>query len=424
MQNVSGANRWITLFVIIFAGEMVFSLPFHIVRYFRPTMLSVFDLSNTRLGDAIAVYGVMAMISYFPGGMLADRFPAGKMMAVSLFTTGLGGLYLYTIPGFTGLTLVFGFWGVTTIFLFWAALIKATREWGGVLAQGRAFGFLDGGRGLIAAGAATVAVWLLGTFLNGTESITSAKQLEALKAIILFYVLFTILSGVLVWFAIPHKNESDKMPRQNPMKGLKAVLLTRVVWLQAFIVVSAYCGYKSLDYFSLYGIEYFNMDEVSAAGFVTYASYLRALGAIGAGFLADRYTASKVIIVTFILLIISYMIPGFLIPQAKTVYLFFANMLFTFTAVYALRGVYFVLLEETQVKKQLTGTAVGLISVIGYTPDVFFHSLAGRVLESSPDGNGFQRFFMLLLVIGLLGLLSSVLLLNIRKKRNTKPTAL
>ena len=44
-----------------------------------------------------------------------------------------------------------GFFGVTTILFFWAALIRATRDWGGNNAQGRAFGLLDGGRGLLAA---------------------------------------------------------------------------------------------------------------------------------------------------------------------------------------------------------------------------------------------------------------------------------
>ena len=34
---------------------------------------------------------------------------------------------------------LWGFFGVSTILLFWAALIRATRDWGGPDAQGRAF---------------------------------------------------------------------------------------------------------------------------------------------------------------------------------------------------------------------------------------------------------------------------------------------
>jgi len=64
------------MLTLIFAGEIVFLLPFHTTRFFRPTMLEAFELTNTQLGDFFAVYGIMAMIAYFPGGALADRFSA------------------------------------------------------------------------------------------------------------------------------------------------------------------------------------------------------------------------------------------------------------------------------------------------------------------------------------------------------------
>ena len=38
---------------------------------------------------------------------------------------------------------------------------------------------------------------------------------------------------------------------------------------------------------------------------------------------------------------------------------------------YALRGIYFALLEEAAIPSALTGTATGLISLVAYTPDVF-----------------------------------------------------
>ena len=126
--------------VLILAGEVIFALPFHIPRFFRASLLEVFALSNADLGDVFAVYGVTAMIAYFPGGAIADRFPPHKLMSLSLFATALGGIYLATIPGYRGLSVLFAYWGVTSILLFWAALIRGTREWGGDRAQGRAFG--------------------------------------------------------------------------------------------------------------------------------------------------------------------------------------------------------------------------------------------------------------------------------------------
>lgn len=63
---------------------MIFSLPFHIPRFFRPTVLDVFGLSNTQLGDIFAVYGVVALAAYFPGGAIADRYSVRTLIALSL----------------------------------------------------------------------------------------------------------------------------------------------------------------------------------------------------------------------------------------------------------------------------------------------------------------------------------------------------
>ena len=71
------------MFALVLAGELVFSLPYHITRYYRPTVLAVFGVTNAELGDAFAPYGVLAMLSYFPGGLLADRFSARKLMVCS-----------------------------------------------------------------------------------------------------------------------------------------------------------------------------------------------------------------------------------------------------------------------------------------------------------------------------------------------------
>lgn len=86
------------LLCIILAGEAVFSLPFHIPRFFRPSVLEAFGISNTALGDAFAVYGLTAMLSYVPGGWLADRYPARGLIVVGLLATALGGFYLASFP--------------------------------------------------------------------------------------------------------------------------------------------------------------------------------------------------------------------------------------------------------------------------------------------------------------------------------------
>jgi len=404
-------SRWIIIFCLVFAGEMNFSLPFHVARFFRPTLLNVFNLSNSALGDAIAIYGIAAMLAYFPGGAIADRFSARKLLTISLIFTALGGIYFAQIPGRFGLSILFGYWGLTTIFLFWAALIKATKEWGGDFAQGRAFGILDGGRGLVAAGAATFAVFLLRRFLPDNPDFANVYQRkEALQAVIYFYSLMTLVSAILVWTFIPDTKRSSTILTSNFITGIRKILRNRLVWLQAVIVVASYSGYKGLDFYSLYSVDILGMDEVDAAQFMSNASYLRVFAAIIAGLLVDRFSATKVIGSTFMLLLISYILLILLSPTPNVIILIYGNLLFTFAAVYALRGVYFALLEETNIDNILTGTAVGLISVIGFTPDVFLNSVAGRILDASPNLAGYHNYFMFLAGFAVVGLLSTLVL--------------
>ena len=103
-------RRWLTLLALIISGEMIFSLPFHVPRYFRPSMLETFGLNNAQLGDVFAIYGITAMLAYFPGGVLADRIAPRKLMAASLLATAAGGLYLMQLPGVTGLRVLYGYW--------------------------------------------------------------------------------------------------------------------------------------------------------------------------------------------------------------------------------------------------------------------------------------------------------------------------
>ena len=113
-------QRILVITILIIAGEVIFALPFHIARFFRPTFLEVFQINNTQLGDIFASYGIVAMLSYFPGGLLADRFSARFLLSVSLIGTSVGGFYLYTIPPVSGMYVVFAIWGATTILLFWS----------------------------------------------------------------------------------------------------------------------------------------------------------------------------------------------------------------------------------------------------------------------------------------------------------------
>jgi nitrate/nitrite transporter NarK len=149
------------------------------------------------------------------------------------------------------------------------------------------------------------------------------------------------------------------------------------------------------------------------------SAYIRVVAAIGAGWLADRYTARGVIGAIFAALTVSYGYLAFADGSAELLQLTYANIFVTFVGVYGLRGVYFALLQETAIPAQRTGTAVGLISLVGFTPDIFFAPIAGRLLDASPGVAGQQHFFALLTAIATAGVVCTVVLSRAVRRENT-----
>ena len=413
-------HRFLYMLGLILAGEAVYALPFHVTRFFRPTALEVFNLTNTELGAAQAVYGVVAMLAYFPGGPLADRFPARKLLALSLWSTAAGGLYMATLPGYRGVLLVWGFFGITTILLFWAALIRATRDWGGSDEQGRAYGLLDGGRGLLAAVLATVGAGLFGLmFPEGYAAANFEDKQEALRLIILGYTTVTATAGVFVWFVLSDGHPSGqpgleewRPATESTWTHIMHVMRIPAVWLTSIIVVCAYVGFKGFDNYSLYAVEGFGMGEVEAARIAAIGAWMRPVAALGAGFLGDRFLVSRMTVVCFAILLASQLFFALHTPLPGTAWVLLFNILIGSSAIFGLRALYFALFEEAKVPTAVTGTAVGLVSVLGYTPDIFVSYAGGVLLDRSPGLAGHQHYFFFLAAFAAIGLLVSFILMR------------
>ncbi len=413
---------------LIVAGEAVYALPFHITRFFRPTVLDVFDLTNTELGTVQAAYGIVGVLAYFPSGPLADRFSARSLLAVSLFSTAAGGLYLATMPGFVGAVLVWGFFGLTTILLFWAALIRTTREWGSDRSQGQAFGWLDAGRGVFSAALASAAALIFGfLFPDGIIAADMADRNAALRMVILAYSAITALSGVFVWYAMADRGDGVKrhFEKWQPARvslgaHLMRALRLPAVWLISVIVFCAYVAYKGFDNYSLYAVQVFGLNQVEASQLVALGSWMRPVGALGLGLLGDRYQVTRMTVVCFVTLLVSQLFFAMYTPAPGAVWILLSNILIGGAAMFGLRSLYYALLEDAHIPAVATGTAVGVVSVIGYSPDVFVSYVGGVLLDRSPGLIGHQHYFWFLASFAALGLVTSLILMRLLKKGDEK----
>ena len=404
---------------LIVAGEVVFFLPFVLARVFRPTLLDVFQLTNLELGLAFSVYGIVAMSAYFPGGPLADRYSSRKLMAFALAATSVGGLVMFSVPSLAALKLLYGFWGVTTILLFWSPLIRETRHWGGGKLPGRAFGFLDGGRGFVAAAVGSIAAVVFGFMLPvDVESATPEQPVHAFGQIILIFTGITFATSMLVWFGLKEEQEVIDQPRDKFLvTGIARVLRMPTVWLQSIVVVCAYVAYKGLDDISLYANEALGFDEVKAAQIAAVTMWMRPIAAISAGLLADRWGVTRMTMVSFIVLGFGSGVIAAGLLRPGMILAFFVTVLATSAALYALRGLYFAIMDEGRVPFGSTGTAVGIVSVVGYTPDVFMGPLMGVLLDWSPGATGHHHVFAVVSGFAWLGLLATLAFWRITRRR-------
>ena len=352
---------WHFLLLLILAGESVFILPFVLSRVFRPTVLETFGLDNLQLGLCFSVYGIVALLSYLFGGPLADKFPPRKLIAVALWMTALGGLVYASFPSYTVLKILYGYWGFTTIFLFWAPMIKATRVWGGSTSQGKAFGFLDGGRGLVGALFGAMGVLIFSLFITSEISeVTVSESRVAFKQVILVSSGIVAFVGFLVWFfmKLDRKTEKEIILEKITISQIKEVLRLPSVWLLMIIILCAYVGYKITDVFSLYAQDVMLYDQVQSAQVGTFLLFVRPVIGVLIGVVADRTQITFWLVVSFVVSFLGALLFALgLISDSATV-LFFISILVVATGVYAARSLYFAVMERGQIPLVLTGTAV------------------------------------------------------------------
>jgi len=396
---------------LILAGDSIYLLPY-MRKSFQTSMQEVFDVTFTQLGAMNAMFGALAFGAYFAGGWLSDRVDTRTLLCVSLFATGLGGYYMATIPDYPMLLALHAFWGVTSILTFWAALIKAARLWGGPDDQGKTFGILDGGRGLVGAVMLSLAAWVFSRY---------ALVTDGLVAVIVLYSTASMVAGFFVLAFVPADSAHGSLVGRGnaglSAGQLRLVMAMPAVWLLALIILVAYWLYVGTFEFATFGELAFAQDKVFGAQLGAFREWLRPLSAIAAGLLADRIRPTRAVGLAFIIAGGGYAALATMPGTVDWLWLLWIQVAAVAIAVFALRGIYFALLEESRVPVVVTGTAVGLVSMVGYTPDVFAYPLAGWFVDTFGAADGYRSYFAVLGCAALAGLAMTVALTWLNSQR-------
>ena len=142
--------KWLRFLVLILGGGTIYKLASLKDAFYVPIQ-QYMGLSHTQLGTLLSANAIIATALFVVGGYLADRFATRKLIPLGLIGTGSLGLYLATFPGFDKMLIVFCLLAVCADCIYWPALLKAVRNLGEEGEQGRMFGFLEGGRGIVEA---------------------------------------------------------------------------------------------------------------------------------------------------------------------------------------------------------------------------------------------------------------------------------
>lgn len=398
------------LVLFILAAEIIYALPYVLIRIFRPTFLYAFDISNTELGYCYTIYGVTALIFYFFGGLIADRYQPKFLISISLIATGLGGIVWVVFPSLMVLYILYAYWGITSILLFWASLIKATRIWGGNDKQITAFGLLEGGRGIVAAVIGTLGVVLFSSLLPSPDLAKEQLQI-VIKKVYLIVSIVTILLGFFFLLLPNYGKEKQKIISKNSYKKnvLKAIQYP-VIWILMLIILAGFIGFRIGEIFTQYASEIYGYNEKESATLGVFISYLRPVTCLLVILLAKNTKPTKWLVIGFFITTISSFFLTLNVSLITTYIAGLTSLITTLIGAYTIRVVWFTILEETNIPLTITGTVIGIISIVGFSPDIFIGPLTGYYLDEIGGKVGYQYLFIFLFASSLIGLIASVLL--------------
>lgn len=398
------------LVLIIVAAGAIYPL-LYLRQNFELSILEAFNISQTQLRYCSSILGVIFMITYVPSGWLADRFSSRKLLAYSLLATGLLGLWFSSMPSYGSLLIIYGAWGLATGLTFWSAHIKLVAMLAKRDQQGRFFGILDGGRGLVEALLATIAIALFAYALSQE----AGSAVLALKQVIYLYVGVLLVMAPLIYWLLDDAEadtelaKSDHGEKSSFKNDIMVVLTHREIWLCAICIACGYQLFYATYSFSAYLQQNFGLTAVMVGTITVAKLWMRPIGGIAAGFIGDWSSPEKVLSILLALASLSLAMMAFLPASAAALFML-AVVLLIGLLTYAVRGLYWATLGGCNVPNKIKGLAIGIISMIGYFPEVYLPLLSASLIEQYPGGLGYKIYYLILSIFGLFGAYAAYLL--------------
>ena len=403
-----------TLLLLVLSGALIYALPYF-KGYYYDVYIELFNLTATQFASLGSVFGFISIFGYLFGGFIADKFSTRKLMVFSLISTGLLGFVLLTFPPYPVVFGIHALWAVTSIVTYWSPLVKATRSIANPDEQGKAFGFMEGGRGVVNIVHASAMLALFSVIAGSTSN------RSGLMTIIIGYSIINIVLGILLF--VKFKDPYDPVVETNGKKEfinvplLKKLLKMPTTWLAVIIIFTSYAMIINYYYFTPYTTEVFGATTVVAAAFTIFSQYCRPIGSGLTGIIADKIGSSKILAICFIIMIVGIFgltyTPGN--PSFIYVVLVFAGAIYA--SMYGIQAMHYAILEEGDYPIETTGTLTAIICTLGYSAEFITPLIGGVLLDKFPGVAGYRYFFTFLGVLAILGLISTFAWMYLTKEK-------
>jgi nitrate/nitrite transporter NarK len=398
-------GRYLQFALVILAAGSIYPLIYLKAQY-QETILEVFNMSLPQLNSIYSILGIVFVVGYFPSGILSDKFSAKNLLSLSLFGTSIGGFWFAQVPSYSSVVAIFALWGFFSVFTFWCSHMKVVKMLSTSDEDGRFFGILDGGRGLVEAILASLALAIFSGKLGSSLELVDKRA--ALVPVIYMYSAVLLITSILIFIFVKDDKKMDKEGNKEKQESgfkfsdLGKIFKNKYVYLQGLIVFAGYTLFWTNYYFGGYLQTNVGLTPVTVGQIMVGVLWMRPIGGVVGGFLADRI--GKAITITSALAGASIcLLLLVVLPKTLPVAFFGGLIIISGLFLYVIRGTYWSLLGQSKIDPVIMGTAIGVISFIGYLPDIILPRLNTFLWDSFGNEGGYKAYFIVSMLIGLVG---------------------
>jgi len=245
----------------------------------------------------------------------------------------------------------------------------------------------------------------VGSFIFG---LFATRELGMINVIILYTLCSATLGVVLMFWKPKIATESSAERETIRWSDLLIIVRQPSIWLLCIILSALYhVFWATIEFPSFAETGGFEMTLVAATALGAAKLWMRFPGGILAGVVGDRIGNPLTMIWLFTLSIVACLYLA-LMPTtpdwAWTLWVF----IFPFALLaYGLRGVFWALLYNCPIPTRVLGTAIGVVSIIGYSPDAYVPQVAAWLHTNYDTTTAYQGFFAYVAAVAAIGLVAS-----------------